>query len=173
MAVLVAVANHADDKGFGFPSQATLGDECQCTQKTVRTALQAMEKALLLTRTRRWKKDGHRSSDALQLHISVQEVKSTARDESLTVNSSLPTGKIYPASILNQSLNLKEESKMVWKVMQADGPLLDRFKDADVWKHCEKAMGQKVPVFMGTAHFPSDRVLAAREAVEGKQLKRA
>lgn len=63
---------------------------------------------------------------------------------------------------------------MVWKVMQGDGPLLDRYKDADVWKLCERAMGQKVPVFMGTAHFPNERVTAARAEIEAKsQVKSA
>lgn len=62
---------------------------------------------------------------------------------------------------------------MVWKVMQDEGPLLDRYHNAEVWVLCEKAMGIKVPVYMNRAHFPSERVKAATAELERSKNIRA
>lgn len=165
--VLLTIADHADLKGYCFPSQETLAEECECTRKTVRTALQALETAGLIYRARRWKTDGHRASDGITLRL---EVKLTLRGESLGVKNDAPKGNPYPASILNQSLKPKED-EMVWKVKQDDGPLLNRFNDADLWKVGERLMGVKAPKFCDSLHFPAAIVAQAKTELEAKSKK--
>lgn len=167
MAVLAKLADHADDKGECFPSQETLAEECQCTRKTVRTAMQQLEKAGLIRRTRRWKKDGHRTSDGIVLCL---EVKSTPRDESLGVKLDVPMGKDYPASILNQSLNQKEEI-LIWKWTETDGPLLNRISQTDLWAAAERELGVKAPIYCNKLYFPQQAVDAAIAKMKSKPQK--
>ncbi len=71
-AVLVAVADYADEHGRAWPSQRTIAEETEFTDKTVRTALQDLETKGLISREERRRPDGSRAPDMVVLNLSYQ-----------------------------------------------------------------------------------------------------
>lgn len=57
--VLVILANHADDKGFCFPSYGTLAQECSMTRRAVIRIVRALEVKQLLKRKKRFPSNGY------------------------------------------------------------------------------------------------------------------
>ncbi len=162
-AVLLSLADHADAKGFAFPSQDTVADECDCTDRTVRKQLKLLESSSLIKRVKRYKKDGHRTSDGITLQLFSLPEHPSASEDRLPEDYVSTTGTDFPASILNQSLKQKEENGMIWTVKENEGPLLDRYKDDKKWKACEREMRKLVPPYMNRAHFPADVVQKVEE----------
>jgi hypothetical protein len=66
-AVLMALAGYADEKGLCWPSQAALAEETEMTDRSVRTALGALEDAGFIQREKKYRKDGTRDSDRITL----------------------------------------------------------------------------------------------------------
>lgn len=64
---LVMLANYADDCGVCWPDQETLAADCACSERTIRSALGALEEAGLIARLGRRRKDGSRRSDVILL----------------------------------------------------------------------------------------------------------
>jgi hypothetical protein len=64
---LVMLANYADDCGVCWPEQETLAQDCACSERTIRSALSALEDAGLIARQARRRKDGSRRSDVFLL----------------------------------------------------------------------------------------------------------
>jgi hypothetical protein len=64
---LVMLANYADDCGVCWPEQETLAADCACSERTIRSALAALEEAGLIARLPRRRKDGSRRSDVFLL----------------------------------------------------------------------------------------------------------
>ncbi len=93
-AVLVAIANYADEHGRAYPSQRTLlRDAGAKSVKTVRTAIQAMQEAGLLRREERYREDGSRSSDVFHLSISEQATPPPVKNTG-GVGEGLPEGGV-------------------------------------------------------------------------------
>jgi len=69
--VLVALADKADEAHSCFPSQATLARMTGATDRTVRNALTALERAGYVTRKHRHREDGTRTSDRYYLAVGV------------------------------------------------------------------------------------------------------
>ena len=65
--VLVALANYADDYGVCWPKQASLKDDCACSERKLRNCLTALEEAGFIRRIERRREDGGRRSDAVVL----------------------------------------------------------------------------------------------------------
>lgn len=72
-AVLMAVANYADEEGECYPSQARLAFDTELTDRTVREALSRLEEMGIINRTRRSNEDGYRSSDRIRLNGSYRK----------------------------------------------------------------------------------------------------
>ena len=68
-AVLMAIANYADEHGVSWPSQVALADYIEGSEDTVRRALEKLEGIGLITRSRRTRKDGSRTSDLITLNL--------------------------------------------------------------------------------------------------------
>ena len=68
-AVLMALANCADDIGFCFPGQERLAKDTEQGERTVRRHLDKLEAAGLISRTHRYDKNGKRTSDSCQLSL--------------------------------------------------------------------------------------------------------
>ncbi|WCS27255.1 helix-turn-helix domain-containing protein [Methylobacterium sp. NMS14P] len=66
-AVLMAIADYANEHGKAWPSQKTLADEMMLTDRTIRTALAGLEDALLVMRFSKRNPDGTRGVDRIQL----------------------------------------------------------------------------------------------------------
>jgi hypothetical protein len=68
-AVLMALANCADDVGFCFPGQERLAKDTEQGERTVRRHLDKLEAAGLISRTHRYDQNGKRTSDSCQLSL--------------------------------------------------------------------------------------------------------
>ena len=105
--VLLALADYADKDGICFPSQATLGDKVDLSERSIRTALDALEGMGLIIREARSSTFGRRS-DVVKIIFSqpcnrqklpvAQPAKSGENDLPAT-GSGLPVA----TSITNQS----------------------------------------------------------------------
>jgi len=74
--ILIAIADHADDKGAGFASQKTLADESECSLATVTRWLKTFEEKGILSRKKRYGEGGYRRSDSLHLNLHLTELHS-------------------------------------------------------------------------------------------------
>ncbi|WP_394763560.1 helix-turn-helix domain-containing protein [Phenylobacterium sp.] len=69
-AVLVVLAEAADDAGLCWPSQRLIAARADVTKRTVISQLAALERLGLITRTRHDRENGSRSSDRIRLSLS-------------------------------------------------------------------------------------------------------
>lgn len=67
--ILFALANWADTNGFAYPGQESLAEIAELSERSVRRCIDRLEAAGLLTKARRWRPSGARTSDAYQLHL--------------------------------------------------------------------------------------------------------
>lgn len=70
-AILLMLANYADDAGACFPGQGKLATECECSERTVREWLSKFEEMGLVRRDERRRSDGYRTSDGITLSIAA------------------------------------------------------------------------------------------------------
>lgn len=68
-AILLMLANYADERGQCFPSQETLATECECSKRSILDWLQKFEDMGILTRERRHGAGGYRRADILTLRL--------------------------------------------------------------------------------------------------------
>jgi DNA-binding MarR family transcriptional regulator len=76
-AVLMAVANYADEHGICWPSQEQLSEDTELSRHSILRALNDLEEAGLLLRAHRYGKNGYRTSDLITLRLSATEQHST------------------------------------------------------------------------------------------------
>lgn len=70
--VLICLANYADEDGACWPSQKTIAEETELSERSVREWLQKLEDAGLLTREPRRRDDGYRAADLICLALKNQ-----------------------------------------------------------------------------------------------------
>lgn len=75
--VLLAIANYADEEGICWPSQDQLADDTELSRHSIMRAIDHLEELGLLSRERRHRKDGSRSSDLIMLDLSSTVLRST------------------------------------------------------------------------------------------------
>lgn len=75
--VLLAVANYADEEGVCWPSQEQLSDDTELSRHSIMRALDQLEEQGLLSRERRHRGDGSRTSDLIILDLSRTEQRSS------------------------------------------------------------------------------------------------
>ena len=85
-AVLCAIADYADANGVAWPSQTSLAEDTEFSERAVRNAIQLLVRNGLLTTQKRHRKDGSRKADLLSLALGQQ----SNRHE-------VPEGDIQPA----------------------------------------------------------------------------
>ena len=71
-ALLICLANYANEKGECWPSQTTIAREAELGERATLDWLQKLEAQGLITRTRRNRRDGSRTSDLFQLAIGAK-----------------------------------------------------------------------------------------------------
>jgi hypothetical protein len=74
--VLMMLAQFADDEGVCFPGQLKLAEMCELTDRAVREWLAKLEAKGLISRARRYRPGGYRTSDAIVLSVTSQEPRS-------------------------------------------------------------------------------------------------
>lgn len=159
--LLVMIANYADQDGTCFPSQKTLAEECEVTDRTVRDWLAKFEETSLISRTERRRKDGYRTSDLIKVHMPLPESISAENGRSAEDNADL-TGSKLRASKGTSHLPSKAE-KISFDPTET-WVKLDRDIDREVWKRCEELMGKKAPTSDMSWKFPGSVVSKAKEA---------
>lgn len=75
--VLLAVANYADEEGICWPSQDQLAEDTELSRHSIMRAMDQLEDMGLVTRERRHRGDGSRTSDLIVLDLSRTEQRST------------------------------------------------------------------------------------------------
>jgi hypothetical protein len=66
-AILLVLANYANEYGVSWPSQPTLAEQSACTDRTVRSVLQQLERRGVVRRVPRRRGNGSRQSDIILL----------------------------------------------------------------------------------------------------------
>ena len=66
-AILLMLANYADERGECFPSQERLADECECSVATVARWVKAFEEMGFLSRHKQYGEGGYRRADRLRI----------------------------------------------------------------------------------------------------------
>ena len=126
-AVLLMLANYADEDGICFPSQNTLANECECSTRAISNWLKRFEEAGLIARETRYGQLGYRTSDVIRLSIkSLPERRS--HENYSPENRSDPTGTTFQAYrndvhsnlSLNQSPNLSDDRRAKEKLLEAE-----------------------------------------------------
>ncbi|WP_420354814.1 helix-turn-helix domain-containing protein [Bartonella choladocola] len=127
-AVLLMLANYADEDGICFPSQSTLATECECSTRAISNWLKRFEDAGLIARETRYGQLGYRTSDVIRLSMkSLPERRS--HENYSPENRSEPTGTTFQAYrndvqsnnlSLNQSLNLSDDRRAKEKLLEAE-----------------------------------------------------
>lgn len=70
-AVWMELARHTDDRWRGFVGQSTIATTLELGESTVRRKVAHIEQLGLMSRERRWKRNGARLSDLYTLHVAV------------------------------------------------------------------------------------------------------
>lgn len=70
-AVLLLLADHADDKGRAWPSQGTVAAILEMSERTVRGAIKDLTDAGIIARKPRWRDDGTRGTDILRFDMDL------------------------------------------------------------------------------------------------------
>lgn len=68
-AVLMAVADYADEKGRAWPSQVRIAEDTELSERAVRNALAELVERGLISRESRHRPDGSRSSDIITMKL--------------------------------------------------------------------------------------------------------
>jgi len=69
-AILLMLANYADQEGRCIPGQQKLADECECSPRAIREWLAKFEEMGIVRREERRRDDGYRTSDLIILSLS-------------------------------------------------------------------------------------------------------
>lgn len=116
-AILLMLANYADEEGRCFPSQETLATECECSKRSVLDWLQKFEDMGILTRDRRHGAGGYRRSDILTLGLSA----ANSRENNSRENGSKPKCSTFTAEPIREPINLPvkreaDEFEQFWAI---------------------------------------------------------
>lgn len=126
--VLLAIANYADEEGVCWPSQDQLADDTELSRHSIMRGLDQLEEMELVTRERRHRKDGSRSSDLIVLDLSRTEQRcSQQRSTQQQPKSHSATAEpiIEPSLSRNSANSVKrdsdeDEAVKVWNDLASD-----------------------------------------------------
>ena len=82
--LLILIASHANDDGECFPSQTTLAYRSGLSRRTVLRSLAELEERGVITRRKRRRPDGSRSSDTIRLNVHGAPVRPPLAGGNLT-----------------------------------------------------------------------------------------
>lgn len=99
-AILLMLANYADEAGQCFPSQETLATECECSKRSVLDWLQKFEDMGILSRDRRHGAGGYRRSDILTLCLGA----AFSRENNPRENPSEPKCSTFTAEPIREPI---------------------------------------------------------------------
>jgi biotin operon repressor len=114
--VLLAVANYADEEGICWPSQEQLADDTELSRHSIMRALDQLEDMGLLSRERRHRGDGSRSSDLIMLDLSQSSTEQRSSQQRSTQQQPKSHGAtaepiIEPSLSRNSATRVKRNSE--------------------------------------------------------------
>lgn len=167
-AILMTLANFADENGYCYPSQSRLAEDCECSERTIRQWLDKLEELGFISRIRRNREDGSRTSDLIRLNMGENlPANSAARDKSLPANSAASNGSL-PA---NFSKSTGKICRVISKVNLSEDIMSETSSDTPDTPHPKKR--QTYPeLFEETwKEYPTDANMSKKEAFnEWKKL---
>lgn len=109
--VLIVLANYADEAHSCYPGQKKIADKIGASVETVRRALTDLEAAGLISRERRTREGGYRTSDRYYLPVDLPTGQFAHKAESASqpVNARILTGQIVGA--IDTSVDTPEKPK--------------------------------------------------------------
>lgn len=114
-AILLMLANYADEQGKCFPSQETLASECECSKRSILDWLQKFEDMGLLSRERRHGAGGYRRADILTLDLSAAfSPENNSRENPSKPKCSTFTAEPITEPINSSSLRAPSEFDRFW-----------------------------------------------------------
>jgi len=84
---LLALANFADDRMICWPSQATMAECTELSERTIWACMRSLEQAGIISRTKRHRPDGTRASDVVRLNFALVVARTPPVDISTTRKS--------------------------------------------------------------------------------------
>jgi hypothetical protein len=94
---LICLANYADEHGICWPSQSTIAKETELSERSATIWLQKLEKQGFITRKRRHRRDGSRTTDYITLQLGKRpdpteksQTAESADRRNLTANGDKP-----------------------------------------------------------------------------------
>lgn len=116
-AILLMLANYADERGQCFPSQETLALECECSKRSVLDWLQKFEDMGILSRERRHGAGGYRRADILTLSLGA----AFSPENNSRENASEPRCSTFTAEPITEPINISserasEDFEQFWKL---------------------------------------------------------
>jgi len=96
--ILLLLADHANGEDTAWPSKKTLSEESCLSIRCVRDCLVALEKAGLILRTSRWRKDGSQSSDEITLTLPPPPARGALPPRQESVTPPAPRAPLEPRS---------------------------------------------------------------------------
>ena len=93
-AILLAICSVVNDEGIGWPSQQRIADDSELSIRTVKSAMIKLETSGIISRQRRYREGGYRTSDLIQVHQEPEILGATQSPET-------PAPEILGASVSN------------------------------------------------------------------------
>jgi hypothetical protein len=84
-AILLILANYADESGACFPSQKRIADESECSVATAARWLKRFEETGVLERRKQYGEGGYRKADRLFLNLQLTELPSRELPNSVSI----------------------------------------------------------------------------------------
>lgn len=166
--VLLALADMADESFSCFPGQERLAAMTGMTARSVRNCLVELDGSGLLTRLRRSRDDGTRTSDRYVLNVGADLPENSATGKSEQDNRKTTTGLPEPVSAHSNQLDNQLE----------EPPVLHAYADdfEDAWKHWprknDKARAHKVWLSLAKSHPRDMAAIKAAVMAHGDQHTR-
>ncbi|WP_340676205.1 helix-turn-helix domain-containing protein [Paraperlucidibaca sp.] len=106
--VLLALADHADDEGSAWPSIETLAKKSSTSRRTVLRILKELEQSGLLTRQKRSRKNGSRTSSLYKLflgdNLSPRKVNKVSPNGTTGVSNQVSDGVILAPTVTTRTI---------------------------------------------------------------------
>lgn len=127
-AVLLAISNYADEEGICWPSQEQLADDTELSRHTIMRALDELEDRGALSRERRHRGDGSRTTDLIILdlnctHLSSTELRSTEQRSSQQRSTQQQPKSHGATAVIEPSSEPSKDISRRAKVSKADEEL--------------------------------------------------
>ena len=141
--ILISLANYAGKNGTCYPGQSTLADLAEVSDRSVRTAIKHLEKLGLVSRKKRGKKGGGRSSDLFVLNLT----------ETKAENSSGKGGKAEAGFHIKPEVAASRDINRQGEPSDNKTPIIPNWLDEDLWEEYKSHLKELGKRLSSTAEY--------------------